>query len=679
MKSVPKTQGLSRNPSSAKLSVCIACVLLLIGANIASGADKLSDQPAAKSEVTNKVENFKQPTTFAELLALPPAQLEKVDIAVLNLLCAEGLHGSDDIDLKLLLGRLEALAEHVAQETKRNQHLFDEHPAKFKNSVPYFRMAMLATVLVQDLRIQYNPEREKQLENGHKLKSPEDEDKFFSDSKDVFLHGLLDGKHYGTCASMPFLYVAVARRLGYPVTLATTASHFYVRYEEGNGKHLNVEATEHRAFITPSDDEYKNPWDLKVSAEEISGLGHLRPLSNKEILGHSLLTRATVLRSMKQHDKQAELWATAKKYLPDTPMWGGIAHDMRRHALWDEVSSLHIPRGAGYAYFQDRKVRLHFLILRSADTAAVEKTVKDFVKELAEYVKGFVEPRDNELIEQPREPQQQLVLRYTAPSGKQVKIPADFLPPFERGAIPAPLGARVAEKKLEDEDSILTEFWKFYDEMNLTKQQARHQRMVQRGTGPVLIARERVPQECWDSIPPQLQLRLGGVHDEDEIVKEMWAFQREHAMRQEAEQRQERETAREQAMRALRQNGISPPPRRGYQPQPLPGEVSAFNKRESKLPEMFWEWVSPEAERRLSAGDVWMLQQHVKNLQVSKAGKEMREQMREAETPKLMHFELVPSSLLPRDAGAQEITPTRPLTPQPPQPITPSPNQKGKP
>ena len=123
-------------------------------------ADKALEPPAPKSEATNKAETFQQPKTLAELLALPPAQLEKVDIAVLNLLCAEGLRGSDELDMKLLLGRLDALAVHVERETKRNQHLFDEHPEKFKNSLAYFRMAMVATVLVQDVRIQYNPERE---------------------------------------------------------------------------------------------------------------------------------------------------------------------------------------------------------------------------------------------------------------------------------------------------------------------------------------------------------------------------------------------------------------------------------------------------------------------------------------------------------------------------------------
>ena len=285
----------------------IRCVLLL-GMSaflVLLQSRPASAQPAPLAQKQPEKQRAPSPKTLAELLALPPAQIEQVDLALVNLLCAEGLRGSEDLDVKQSLDRLDGWAAHVENETKRNQHLFDEHPERFKNSVAYFRMATLATVLAQDLRIQYNPAREKQLENGHTLRSDKDEKEFFGDSRDVFLHGLLWGKHYGTCASMPFFYVAISRRLGYPVTLASTASHLYVRYEEGNGKHLNVEATEHRAFLTPSDDEYRNPWELHVSDQEITGLAHLRPLSNREILGHSLVTRSAVLRSMKRYDQQA--------------------------------------------------------------------------------------------------------------------------------------------------------------------------------------------------------------------------------------------------------------------------------------------------------------------------------------------------------------------------------------
>jgi hypothetical protein len=429
---------------AANAFILIAC-LALVSASVNAADENPANKPASNSE-TNAA-SFKQPKSLAELLALPPDQLGKVDIALINLLCAEGLRGSENIDVDYITRTLDGWAAHVEGETKRNHRLFDEHPEKFKNSLAYFRMAMLATVLVQDLRIRYNPEREKQLENGHTLRSDKDEKEFFADSKDVFIHGLLDDKHYGTCASLPILYVAIGRRLGYPVTLATTATHFYVRYEEGNKKHLNVEATEHRAFLTPSDEEYKNPWEMLLSDDEVKGMVYLQPMSNKEILGHSLLTRSAVLRSMKQYDKQAEVWVTAARYLPDTPTWKEIIHDMqqiaknegeqeKRDALWNRVAQLYVPHGAGYAYFQDKKVRLHVLMNHSTETAAIEKAIKNFEDELRDYVKPFIEPGDSRTVQLFAEPQQQLVLRYAAPSGKEVKIPADYLPPFANRMIP---------------------------------------------------------------------------------------------------------------------------------------------------------------------------------------------------------------------------------------------------
>ena len=39
------------------------------------------------------------PANLAQLLALPPEQLEKIDIARMNLLCAEGLPGAENLNL----------------------------------------------------------------------------------------------------------------------------------------------------------------------------------------------------------------------------------------------------------------------------------------------------------------------------------------------------------------------------------------------------------------------------------------------------------------------------------------------------------------------------------------------------------------------------------------------------
>jgi hypothetical protein len=58
---------------------------------------------------------------------------------------------------------------------------------------------------------------------------------------------------------LPFLQFAARQALtadnGYPVDLAATEEHLYVRYEEGTN-HLNVDATG-EGFNTHPDDEYR--------------------------------------------------------------------------------------------------------------------------------------------------------------------------------------------------------------------------------------------------------------------------------------------------------------------------------------------------------------------------------------------------------------------------------------
>jgi hypothetical protein len=46
----------------------------------------------------------------------------------------------------------------------------------------------------------------------------------FADSRDDLLHGLLTRK-LGTCASLPVLFVAIGRRLGWPMHLAVAKAY----------------------------------------------------------------------------------------------------------------------------------------------------------------------------------------------------------------------------------------------------------------------------------------------------------------------------------------------------------------------------------------------------------------------------------------------------------------------
>jgi hypothetical protein len=62
-----------------------------------------------------------QPTTLRELLAQAPQQLAICDIAVMNLLCAGGLSGSEDLNIQSCLAQLDTWAKRVDKETKRGK------------------------------------------------------------------------------------------------------------------------------------------------------------------------------------------------------------------------------------------------------------------------------------------------------------------------------------------------------------------------------------------------------------------------------------------------------------------------------------------------------------------------------------------------------------------------------
>jgi hypothetical protein len=136
-----------------------------------------------------------------QLLADPGELLQHRDIAMVNLLCADGLSEAKNLDVATATATLDSWAKRVESETQRHLPKFKQRPEEFNHSEAYFRMLALVTVLQQDFGVRYNPER---------IQSPD-----FADSRELFLHGLLTGKRQGTCVSMPVLYVAVGRRLGY--------------------------------------------------------------------------------------------------------------------------------------------------------------------------------------------------------------------------------------------------------------------------------------------------------------------------------------------------------------------------------------------------------------------------------------------------------------------------------
>jgi len=220
------------------------------------------------------------PDTLNKLLELPPDQLADVDIARMNLLCATGLVGVKLLDVDHALSVLDDWARRVAMETQR--HLYRVNDPRFaeryKGSEAHYRAEMLAQVLQEDLGVRYDMTAVGNFS--------------FADPAVAFIHGMVPGPGQtttdtpgGTCASMPVLYVAVGRRLGYPLTLATTDSHIFARWDGLDHPNpawrdrFNCETTNgfHRL-----DDDYYRTWPKPVTERQIAVKGYLKSLSRTE-------------------------------------------------------------------------------------------------------------------------------------------------------------------------------------------------------------------------------------------------------------------------------------------------------------------------------------------------------------------------------------------------------------
>lgn len=91
------------------------------------------------------------------------------------------------------------------------------------------------------------------------------------------LTGLLDTRK-GNCFNLPLLYMAVARRLGYPIKPVSAPRHLFLRYVDPKLKRQNIEATGNGGFSP--DAEYIA--DLKISKIALKNGLFLKSLSKKE-------------------------------------------------------------------------------------------------------------------------------------------------------------------------------------------------------------------------------------------------------------------------------------------------------------------------------------------------------------------------------------------------------------
>ena len=243
---------------------------------------------------------------MAPVTNLPDEQMAEQDIGLLNMQSALGLPGTDYLTTELIesyVAKLDDWAEQIHQFTEQRQALFARRPSEYDNSLAQFRILCLATYLYKNLGVRYN----------HAFMQGEYD---ATDSRNLFIHGLLSG-HGGTCATMPVLYIALGRRLGYPLKLVPAKEHFFVRWDEPGGERFNIEATS--AGFTPRPDSHYRQWPIPISDKEMKRGYYLRSLQPREELVHSLDGRiACLIEHLKFGDALLACFLTAR-LAPELP------------------------------------------------------------------------------------------------------------------------------------------------------------------------------------------------------------------------------------------------------------------------------------------------------------------------------------------------------------------------
>ncbi len=319
------------------------------------------------------------PKNFSEVCVLSSNDLERCDIALMNLHCAEGLRGAENLKVSESLASLDGFTKYVKQETDRHLYKFQKNPTEFQNSEGYFRMMMMVTVLQQDLKIHYNSER---------IQLPweplESNDDFFANSQDVFIHGVTREKGTGTCSSMPVLYVAIGRRLNYPLKLVKAKGHLFARWDDGNDS-FNIEGTT-IGFVSHPDDYYRI-WPASFTPEEGRAESYLQSLNPAQELAVFLSIRGHCLRAQTNYLHALGAFAQASRKEPQSigyqKLFARAEYEAYnagvlpiRASLQFRIRSLQIPSGPSAAYFAAKKAELNAKNLLEADPSEIEEQME---------------------------------------------------------------------------------------------------------------------------------------------------------------------------------------------------------------------------------------------------------------------------------------------------------------
>jgi len=264
-----------------KVSIVLLAILVFCGTLYA-----IHLQKGEKADI--EVQERTQIPTLGELLAMPSEELEQQDIAVVNLVCAQGLYGAKNLDINKCLEQIDVWATQARILLSEREFMFHQAPERSNYSINRWRCGGLGLFLSKIIGLSYHPDR-RNLKSGGIYDTHH-----FQDSRDFMIHGLILEKNRGTCASMPVLYAAIARRLGYPIKFVRTRNHLFLRWVDPEGKeNFNIEWTD--VYVDFRSNDYYKSWPAQLNLGEIERQGYLIPLSAERTMSSFMHHRAMCL------------------------------------------------------------------------------------------------------------------------------------------------------------------------------------------------------------------------------------------------------------------------------------------------------------------------------------------------------------------------------------------------
>jgi len=264
-----------------------------------------------------------EPETFDELLSATSEQLATADIARVNLLCATGLRGAENLDIPECLAKLDRWAEEVRQFTAWNfLHVFK--PRTPRDTPGFFRCWSLVKLLRHHKGLQHalTPPGLKPGEKYISRSTGRGKNSTYYSSDSVFIHGLLGERKLGLCTTFPVLYAAVGRRLGYPLKVALSVSYVFNIWDDPADS-FNIDAGKFHIAAEPDEHfiDTPRPW----TDEEKNCGALLRPLNPVEEFGLFLGWRAIHLEVNGRYEEAIELCDMALRLFPNNPVHPWIA------------------------------------------------------------------------------------------------------------------------------------------------------------------------------------------------------------------------------------------------------------------------------------------------------------------------------------------------------------------